>query len=85
MKDLVGALGLRLTDEEVALNNVDLVSMMLYIKDRYNISGSAYHEMMSLCSQMPRHYRLKKRISELNDKWEIFPTPEGTCGVQQRI
>ena len=35
-KDLVSALGLRLTDEEV----IDSVSMMLYIKNRYNVSGS---------------------------------------------
>ena len=59
--------------------------MMLFIKDKYNVSGSAYYEMASLCSQMPRHYRLKQRISELNSKWSIRPTPEGTIGVQQPL
>ena len=60
-KDLVNSLGLRLTDEEVTPDSIDSVSMMLYIKNRYSVSGSAYHEMASLCSQMPHHYHLKKR------------------------
>lgn len=58
---------------------------MLYVKDRFNVSGQAYHEMASLCKQLPRHYRLKQRISELNDEWEIIPTPIGTTGVQQSL
>lgn len=71
--------------EDVSDGDLDLVSMMLYIKDRYNISGQAYHEMASLCREMPRHYRLKEKIAALNSKWNIHPTPEGTVGVQQRI
>lgn len=71
------------TREELTEKEADIVSMMLYIKDRYNISGNAYHELASLCNEMPRHYRLKDRISELNSKWHIVPTPEGTVGVQQ--
>ena len=80
-KDIENALHLQ--GEQISEKEADLVSMMLYIKDRYNISGSAYHELASLCGQMPRHYRLKERIAELNSKWSIFPTPEGTVGVQQ--
>ena len=34
---------------------------------------------------MPRHYKLKDRIAELNKHWNIRPTPEGTCGVQQSL
>ena len=72
-----------MNEEEIGEQEADVVSMMLYVKDRYNISGSAYHELASLCRQMPRHYRLKERIAELNLKWSIQPTPEGTVGVQQ--
>lgn len=36
----------------------DIVSMMLYVKDRY---GSAYHEMAKLCRDMPRHYKVKQK------------------------
>lgn len=57
--------------------------MMLYVKDRYNVSGTAYHEMARLCKEMPRHLKLKQKISELNRLWETYPTPNGTTGVQQ--
>ena len=82
-KDLETAL--QLNGEELGEQEADLVSMMLHVKDKYNISGSAYHELASLCREMPRHYRLKQRIAELNSKWNIVPTPEGTVGVQQRL
>ena len=63
---------------------MDTINMMLYIKDRYNISGGAYHEMTQICKEMPRHYyKLKERINELNKIWDIQPTPNGKCGVQQ--
>ena len=64
---------------------LDKLNMMLYIKDRYNISGGAYHEMAQLCKTMPRHYQLKQRIAELNTHWDIFPVPNGSCGVQQSL
>ena len=82
-KDLETAL--QLNGEELGEQEADLVSMMLYVKDKYNISGSAYHELASLCREMQRHFRLKERIAELNSKWNIVPTPEGTIGVQQRL
>lgn len=62
---------------------MDTINMMLYIKDKYNISGGAYHEVTQICKEMPRHYKLKERINELNKIWNIQPTPNGTCGVQQ--
>ena len=82
-KDIEEALNIQ--GEEISERDANLVSMMLYVKDRYNISGSAYHELASLCQEMPRHYRLKERIATLNSKWNIKPTPEGTVGVQQSL
>jgi len=58
---------------------------MLYIKDRFDVSGRAYHEMAKVCKEMPRHYKLKNRIVELNKLWNIRPTPNGTHGVQQSL
>ena len=49
------------------------------------MSGNAYHEMSRLCKGLPRSYKIKQRISELNKLWNIFPTPNGTCGVQQSL
>ena len=66
-----------MTDDEF-----DTVSMMLFVKERYDISNNAYHEMARICRSMPRHYLLKQRIAELNKQWNIKPTPNGICGVQ---
>lgn len=63
----------------------DVISMMLFVKDRYDVSNNAYHEMARICHAMPRHYFLKKRIAELNKHWNIKPTPQGICGVQQSL
>ena len=59
------------------------LNMMLFIKDKFNISGGAYHEMAQLCEKMSRYYQLKQRITELNKLWDIYPIPNGTAGVQQ--
>ena len=74
-----------LGEEEVPEEDLDKLDMTIYIKDRYNISGNAYHEMAQLFKEMPRHYKVKDRIKELNKAWNIKPTPEGTCGVQQSL
>ena len=63
----------------------DLINMMLLIKDKYCISGRGYHEMASVCKEMPRHYKLKRRIKELNSLWNITPAPNGILGVQQSL
>ena len=63
----------------------DVVSMMLYVKDRYSVSKDAYHQMARICKGMPREYLLRQRIAELNKQWNIRPTPNGVCGVQQSL
>lgn len=78
-EDLLGPEG------NVSDGEIDTVNMMLYVKDRFNVSGSAYHEMAQLCREKPQHYKLKNQIAELNKLWNIWPTPEGTCGVQQSL
>ena len=58
---------------------------MLFIKDWYNVSDGAYHELAKVCKEMPRQYRLRQRITELNSLWNIRPTPNNTNGVQQSL
>ena len=65
-------------------NDFDRVNMILFIKDSYNVSGNAYHGFARLTKEMPRHYQLKKQISDLNSLWKISPTPDGS-GVQQSL
>lgn len=71
--------------ESITEPEEDRIMMMLYVKDRFNISGKAYHEMASLCKEMPRHYKLKDKIAALNKHWNIRPTPDNTTGVQQSL
>jgi hypothetical protein len=101
--------------DESTEEEVNIINMILYLKDRYNISGvfsticvctwcicvvmlcvtcyvpivyiigNAYHEMAQLFKSMPRHYKLKNRISQLNTLWNISLTPDGTVGVQQKL
>lgn len=66
-------------------NDLDMLNMMLFVKDKFNISGEAYHRMAQDCKAMPRHYRLKERKVELNRQWNFKPNPNGTCGLQQSL
>ena len=63
----------------------ELINMVLLIKDKHSISGRAYHEMASVYKTMPKHYKLKQRVKELNSLWNIIPTPNGILGVQQSL
>ena len=71
--------------EQITEEDVDVLNMMLLIKDQYNVSTSAYHEMSQVCKSLPRSYKLKQRIKELNSIWDIRPTPNGTVGFQQSL
>ena len=55
--------------------------MIIYVKDRYNASGSAYHEMAKLFREIPRHYKLQKHIAGLNSLWNNNPTPNRVVGM----
>ena len=70
---------------DVSDNHVDTLNMMLFVKDWYNVSHSAYHEFAKICKQMPRQYKIGDRIKELNKLWNIRATPNGTVGVQQSL
>ena len=67
----------------VADDELDMINMLNMLKDKYDVSGRAYHEFATVCKQLPRHYKLKRRISELNELWNIWPTPNNTwCTVK---
>ena len=72
------------SEEVVTEESVDMLNMTLLIKDSYNISGGAYHELAAICKSLPRHYKIKQRIRKLNELWNIRPIPHG-IGVQQSL
>ena len=69
-------------EENMEHQKMDNVYLMLYVKEKFNISNMAWHEIAYNSRDLPSSYSLKKRVSALNEKWDIFPTPGGTEGVQ---
>lgn len=65
--------------------DVDYINLLLYTKDRFGISNQDYHELSMVCKEMPRSWKIKDRIKEINKKWNLFQTPGDTVGVQQTI
>ena len=48
LEDLLGA------GSEVHMNDLDMLDMMLFVKDSHSVSDTAYHEMSQLCKELPR-------------------------------
>ena len=63
----------------------DTLHKVLYAKERFSISNEAYHELSVLDSALPRSWKLKAEVKEMNKKWKISPTPGSTVGVQQSL
>ena len=62
-------------------NQLDDISLMLYVKDKFHISDLAWREVSQLANDVPSLYSLKSRIDFLNKKWNILPT----SGVQMKL
>ena len=75
---------LQLTDEQeqVTDQDIDNINLLLYIKERFNISDLAWHELSVKLKEMPNLFSLKKRTEALNGKWNIAETPGEHEGVQ---
>ena len=62
-----------------------LLKKTLYIKDKYNISNEAYHELAMTNPEIPSSYRLLKTVKEINSESIIRSTPEKAIGIQQSL
>ena len=71
-------------DESVTDTGSDdsLVNNILLVKDKYSISNAAYHELSMTEKSLPRSCRINKQAKDINQKWAVTKTPEGTVGVQ---
>ena len=61
-------------NKELENEDIDMLSMMMYVKDHLSISGSAYPRV---CKLTLRHYKPKEKIAELNGLWDIKPISIG--------
>lgn len=71
--------------EELTDEDIDEINLLLYTKERFNVSNEAYHELTMICKDLSRSWKIQDRIREINRKWNLFPTPGNTNGVQQSI
>ena len=65
-------------------NDLHEFNVMLYVEEKFGISNQAYHEMSMACKSLPQSWKLKDRVKEMNNKWNIHLTLSGN-GVQQSI
>ena len=73
------------TETDESLNEKQhTVKKVLFVKERFNISHQAYHEM-SMITDLPSSYSLSKTAKELDAQCILQCTPGKTEGVQQSI
>ena len=70
------------SESSTAIN--DSPEMILFVKDQFGLSDTAYHELSMVCQHLPRSCKLKKIAGNLNSEWEIKPCPGGS-GIQQSL
>lgn len=63
----------------------ELTKKTLYIKDKYNLSNQAYHELAMVNPTILRLFAVSKTAQELNSASIIHPTPGNAIGVQQSL
>ena len=78
-----GELDFAENDPEVLTDDdLDNINMLLYLKDKFNISGVARREITMKANAVPKTYGIKKRIRKLNSKWNLKAVPGDFEGVQ---
>ena len=60
------------SDASLTDQQIDDITLMLYVKDRFQVSDQAWHELSQLAGDIPSLYGIKKRMEQLNSKWNIF-------------
>ena len=52
-----------LTDEDI-----DEMNLLLYTRERLNVSNKAYHELSMIYKDLPRSWKVQERIKAINRK-----------------
>ena len=66
-------------------SKLDDIHMLLYIKEKFQISDNAWQELSIRSGKLPSKYSLKQRVRELNKLWNIFETPGDQLGIQMSL
>ena len=60
--------------ENVIPSNVDKVYSALYVKDKYALSDTGFHEL-SMLSDLPKSSQVKKLAHEMNYQFHTYNAP----------
>lgn len=71
----------RLTPE----NKDAIVKQTLYVKERFNVSDKAYHELSMIHPSLPCWSTINKAAKNITSCCDIYPTPGPILGVQQSL
>ena len=66
-------------------NKDSLIRQNLYVKERFNISDVAYHELSMVNSSIPSWSALHKTSKQIDSKCEIYAVPGSITGIQQSL
>ena len=58
------------------------VRTILYIMDRFSISGKAYHELSQLEQSLPRTHLIESCAKVLDANWTVTRTPGASDGAE---
>ena len=59
------------------------MNMLLYAKERFNMSNEAYHELSMIFNKcMPRSYVIKRKIQDMNNSFNIKPIGSNIEGFE---
>ena len=87
METLILDDGAKKEDQKVQKQAQDTnLNMLLYAKEKFNMSNEAYHEMsMIFDKSLPRSHILKKKVKDLNNSFNIKPMEGSVEGFEQSI
>jgi phosphoenolpyruvate carboxylase len=67
---------------EITEDELNNLNMWLNIKDKFNISHEAWHEIAMKSDDPPCLYKIIKQMKQINQKWNVKATPGEAEGVQ---
>ena len=66
-------------------NKDNLIKQTLYVKEKFNVSDTAYHELCMVNPSLPRWSTLHKVSKQIDSKCDIDAIPGPILGVQQSL
>ena len=73
------------TVKEKLSESEEVLKKTMYVKERFNLSNEAYHELSMVNKSLPRSYAMQKKKTEINSKSTIYQITGEITGVRQSV